>query len=67
MTHSLAAKAALILGLKFRALEVSAEDNFGLRGETLRQAIEEDVTVGNAPFFLSEHHNDAKIISFNQA
>lgn len=54
MTHSLGSKAALILGLRFRALEVSKSDNYGLRGDTLRQALEEDKKAGLAPFILSE-------------
>ncbi|KAG9002953.1 hypothetical protein FRB90_011276 [Tulasnella sp. 427] len=52
MTHSLGAKAALILGLSFRALEVSRDDAYGLRGETLRKAMEEDRAVGKIPFIL---------------
>ncbi|KAG8888279.1 hypothetical protein FRB98_008025 [Tulasnella sp. 332] len=52
MTHSLGAKAALILGLTFRALEVSKDDNYGLRGETLKRALEEDQTAGLAPFIF---------------
>jgi aromatic-L-amino-acid decarboxylase len=56
MTHSLGAKAALILGLSFRALEVKREDNFALRGETLRQALELDGKSGKTPFILSMCH-----------
>lgn len=52
MTHSLGAKAALILGLSFRALEVSRDDAYGLRGETLRKAMEEDRAAGKIPFIL---------------
>ncbi|KAG8942904.1 hypothetical protein FRC04_003304 [Tulasnella sp. 424] len=52
MTHSLGAKAALILGLSFRALEVSRDDAYGLRGETLRKALEEDRAAGKIPFIL---------------
>ncbi|KAN0064853.1 hypothetical protein ACQY0O_001910 [Thecaphora frezii] len=51
-THTVGSKAALILGLDFRALEVSADDGFGLRGETLRAAIEEDEAAGRIPFLL---------------
>lgn len=54
MTHSLGAKAALILGLSFRALDVSRDDAYGLRGETLRKALEEDRAAGKIPFILSE-------------
>jgi hypothetical protein len=52
-THSLGAKAALVLGLECRALEVTPEDRFSLRGETLRKALEEDRTRGKHPFILS--------------
>ncbi|KAG8997249.1 hypothetical protein FRB94_007779 [Tulasnella sp. JGI-2019a] len=52
MTHSLGAKAALILGLTFRALEVSKEDNYGLRGAELKKALEEDRSAGLAPFIF---------------
>ncbi|KAG8894816.1 hypothetical protein FRC01_012726, partial [Tulasnella sp. 417] len=52
MTHSLGAKAALILGLSFRALEVSRDDAYGLRGATLQKALEEDRAAGKIPFIL---------------
>ncbi|KIM79842.1 hypothetical protein PILCRDRAFT_10021 [Piloderma croceum F 1598] len=51
-THSLGAKAGLVLGLSTRALEVTADDNFGLRGETLRHAFLEDKKDGKKPFVL---------------
>jgi aromatic-L-amino-acid decarboxylase len=51
-THSIGAKAALILGLDFRALEVTAEDGFGLRGATLEAALREDEAAGRVPFML---------------
>ena len=51
-THSVAAKAAMILGLRFRALEVRREDEYALRGDTLRVAIEEDTARGLVPFML---------------
>jgi aromatic-L-amino-acid/L-tryptophan decarboxylase len=41
-THSLGAKAALVLGLKVRALEVDASNEYGLRGDELGRALEED-------------------------
>ena len=53
-THSLGAKAALLLGMQFRALPVRVSDDYALRGETLRKAIEEDVKNGFTPFFVSE-------------
>lgn len=52
-THSLGAKAGLVLGLSTRALEVTLDGNFGLRGETLRSALEEDTKAGKKPFILS--------------
>lgn len=51
-THSIGAKAALILGLDFRALEVTAEDGFALRGKTLERALQEDEAMGRVPFML---------------
>lgn len=51
-THSVAAKAALILGIPFRALKVFAKDDYALRGHTLRAAIEEDRAAGRHPFML---------------
>ncbi|KAI0703057.1 pyridoxal phosphate-dependent transferase [Cytidiella melzeri] len=51
-THSLGVKAGLVLGLTSRSLNVTAEDKFALRGETLRRAIEEDKARGKHPFVL---------------
>ncbi|KAJ3880065.1 pyridoxal phosphate-dependent transferase [Lentinula edodes] len=51
-THSLGLKAGVILGLTVRALEVTREDNFSLRGHTLRSALEEDKKKGLHPFIL---------------
>jgi aromatic-L-amino-acid decarboxylase len=53
-THSLGAKAALILGVQFRALEVTADDNFSLRGATLSRALKEDREKGIHPYLLSK-------------
>ena len=53
-THSIGMKAALILGLDFRALQVHAKDAYALRGETLRAALKEDTKAGRVPFMLSE-------------
>jgi aromatic-L-amino-acid decarboxylase len=53
-THSLGAKAALVLGLACRALVVHLEDNFALRGNALEAAIKEDLEAGRKPFCLSE-------------
>ncbi|KAI6131246.1 pyridoxal phosphate-dependent transferase [Pisolithus croceorrhizus] len=51
-THSLGKKAGLVLGLNVRALEVTVQDNFALRGDTLRRALEEDRDAGLHPFIL---------------
>ncbi|KAI6007660.1 pyridoxal-dependent decarboxylase conserved domain-containing protein [Pisolithus orientalis] len=51
-THSLGKKAGLVLGLDIRALEVAAQDNFALRGDTLRRALEEDRAAGLHPFIM---------------
>lgn len=51
-THSLGAKAALILGLQFRAIEVHAKDNYALRGESLVKALYEDMKDGKHPFVV---------------
>jgi len=53
-THSLGLKAGLVLGLSVRSLEVTAEDRYSLRGETLAKALEEDKAKGKKPFILSE-------------
>lgn len=52
-THSLGVKAGLVLGLQVRALEVTPEDEYSLRGETLRQALAEDLSGGKRPFITS--------------
>ena len=52
-THSLGTKAGLALGLAARSLQVTAEDNYSLRGDTLRKALEEDHRTGKRPFILS--------------
>lgn len=51
-THSLGAKAALILGLQFRAIETRAEDLWALRGKDLEAALDDDAAKGNVPFIL---------------
>ncbi|KAF8602719.1 hypothetical protein BDV93DRAFT_533368 [Ceratobasidium sp. AG-I] len=51
-THSLGAKAALVLGLQFRAIEVFAEDQYALRGNSLINAMEEDRKAGRHPFVI---------------
>ncbi|KAM6502085.1 Pyridoxal phosphate-dependent transferase [Amanita muscaria] len=51
-THSLGAKAGIVLGLPVRAIEVWPEDKYAVRGATLRAAIEEDAKLGRKPFIL---------------
>nr|XP_019047344.1 aromatic-L-amino-acid decarboxylase [Kwoniella bestiolae CBS 10118]OCF26274.1 aromatic-L-amino-acid decarboxylase [Kwoniella bestiolae CBS 10118] len=51
-THSLGAKAALMLGLPFRAIPVSIDDQYALRGEAVREAIEKDKKDGLVPFLV---------------
>lgn len=51
-THTVGSKAALILGVQFRALEVYREDDYGLRGATLQAALDEDRARGLEPFLL---------------
>ncbi|WWC87059.1 uncharacterized protein L201_001944 [Kwoniella dendrophila CBS 6074] len=51
-THSIGAKSALMLGLPFRAIPVSAEDQYSLRGESVKEAIEKDKQDGLVPFLV---------------
>ncbi|TBU63376.1 pyridoxal phosphate-dependent transferase [Dichomitus squalens] len=51
-THSLGTKAGLVLGLEVRALEVKAEDEYALRGSTLKEALEADLARGKRPFVV---------------
>ncbi|KAH9929020.1 pyridoxal phosphate-dependent transferase [Epithele typhae] len=51
-THSLGAKAGLVLGLEVRDLQVRAEDGFALRGAMVREAVEEDIARGKRPFLV---------------
>ncbi|ORY75336.1 aromatic-L-amino-acid decarboxylase [Leucosporidium creatinivorum] len=51
-THSLGAKAALILGLSFEAIETKEEDAWALRGEALRETLGRLKGEGKLPFAL---------------
>lgn len=51
-THSVASKAAMMLGLRFRALDVLRKDEYSLRGPTLQAALDEDKAEGRVPFML---------------
>jgi aromatic-L-amino-acid decarboxylase len=44
----------VILGLEFRAVPVSIEDNYGLRGDALREAMKADSDAGYVPFFVGQ-------------
>lgn len=56
-THSLGAKAGLILGIPFRPLETRKEDDWALRGDTLAAALLEDEAKGLIPFILRQSFN----------
>lgn len=51
-THSLAAKAGLVLGIQVKKIEVKLENRLSLRGEALRNALGEDIQNGWHPFIL---------------
>ena len=53
-THSLAAKAGLIFGIKVRKIEVKLENRLSLKGEALRETLEEDIQDGLHPFILGK-------------
>lgn len=53
-THSVGAKAALILGIEFQAIETREEDGWGLRKEGLTKALENAKRYGKVPFILRE-------------
>jgi aromatic-L-amino-acid decarboxylase len=57
-THSVGSKAALVLGLQLRSIEVKAEDEFSFREDALRNALEDDAKIGQKPFILSKAFND---------
>ena len=44
----------MILGLEFRAVPVSVADNYALRGDVLRKAMEADKAAGYVPFFVGQ-------------
>lgn len=53
MSHSSTQKAALIAGVRYRSVPVSAEDDFSMRGETLKITLEQCRRDGLVPFFLT--------------
>jgi aromatic-L-amino-acid decarboxylase len=52
-THSLGAKAALILGLGFHAIDTCEEDHWALRGQALEAELAKLEAAGKKPFILS--------------
>lgn len=52
-THSSTKKAALIAGVRFHTIPVSAETGWALTGESVRQAVLECRSKGLEPFFLT--------------
>jgi aromatic-L-amino-acid decarboxylase len=63
-THSLGKKAALVLGLSCRALQVDSKDDFALRGTALAAALKDDLDAGRRVFCLSKR---ASLSSHEQA
>ncbi|CAB3364092.1 Hypothetical predicted protein [Cloeon dipterum] len=61
--HSCVEKAAMICFVKLRILE--PDNNCSLRGATLRQAMEEDVAMGQIPFFVSTTLGTTSCCSFD--
>jgi aromatic-L-amino-acid decarboxylase len=53
LTHSSARKAAMIVGVRFRAIPVRAEDGYALTKEGLATALRECIAEGLEPFFLA--------------
>lgn len=51
--HSSTQKGALITGTKFRTVPAFRKDQFGLRGATLKAALEECVRDGLVPYYLT--------------
>lgn len=53
-THSLAAKAGLIFGIKVRKIEVNLEHQLSLRGDVLRKTLDKDIRKELHPFILGD-------------
>ncbi|KAJ9116568.1 hypothetical protein QFC20_000500 [Naganishia adeliensis] len=51
-THSIGKKAAIILGMEFRALPTYKKDQYALRADVVREALAEDSKKGLIPFML---------------
>jgi aromatic-L-amino-acid decarboxylase len=52
-THSVGAKAALILGLTFEAIETKEADAWALRGDALKETLDNLKAQGKVPFIFS--------------
>lgn len=61
--HSCAEKAAMIALVKLRILDT--DENFSLRGEPLKKAMEEDKANGLVPFFVSATLGTTSCCSFD--
>ncbi|XP_076067659.1 aromatic-L-amino-acid decarboxylase-like isoform X2 [Oratosquilla oratoria] len=61
--HSCAEKAAMMAFVKLRILE--PDENYSLRGETLRQAMEEDHAMGLVPFYVETTLGTTSCCSFD--
>ncbi|KAI4187516.1 MAG: hypothetical protein L6R41_002762 [Letrouitia leprolyta] len=53
MSHSSTQKATMITGVKYRSVPVSAADEFALTGRGLRKALEDFISQGLEPFYLT--------------
>jgi len=56
-THSVGAKAGIILGIPVKSVEVSMADQLSLKGADLRRALEDDASKGKHPIILSTWHS----------
>ena len=54
-THSLGAKAGLVLDIPFKAIPTSADNDWALTGRDVSRVLAEDVEKGLIPFMLSEN------------
>lgn len=61
--HSCVEKAAMIALVKLRILDT--DENFSLRGDSLKQAMEEDKSNGLIPFFVSATLGTTSCVSFD--
>lgn len=62
-THSLGAKAALILGVEFVSIKTQAQDQWSLRGDALEAELQALEARGKKPFILRESVRPAAVPS----